>query len=193
MATKEHKSICPQSTTEWRNWLEENHKTEEGVWLIYYKKSTQKPTLSWSEAVDEALCFGWIDSVKKPIDTEKFMQFFSKRKANSMWSKINKDKVKQLTKEQKMTKAGFEIIEKAKQNGMWTLLDEVEKLIIPKDLQQAFDETPLALSYFLNLNKTEKKGILTWVVMAKKQETRQKRISEIVFCAANNCKPKHFG
>lgn len=193
MSKKEHHKIIPGNTKEWREWLTQNHIKEDGVWLIYYKKNAAKPTISWSEAVDEALCFGWIDSVKKPIDKEKFMQFFSKRKANSLWSKINKEKVTKLTQAKKMTPAGFEIIEKAKQNGMWTLLDEVEELIIPKDLQQAFDATPKALNYFLSLSKSVKKGMLTWVVVAKRPETRQNRINEIVSCAANNKKPKHFG
>lgn len=114
------------------------------------------------------------------------MQFFSKRKANSLWSKINKEKVSKLTQARKMTPAGFEIIEKAKQNGMWTLLDEVEELIIPKDLQQAFDAKPKALNYFLSLSKSVKKGMLTWIVVAKREETRQNRINEIVSCATNN-------
>ena len=90
MSKKEHHKIIPGNTKEWREWLTQNHIKEDGVWLIYYKKNAAKPTISWSEAVDEALCFGWIDSVKKPIDEEKFMQFFSKRKANSLWSKINR-------------------------------------------------------------------------------------------------------
>ncbi|MCB0538319.1 MAG: YdeI/OmpD-associated family protein [Bacteroidetes bacterium] len=193
MSKKEHHKIIPGNTKEWREWLTQNHIKEDGVWLIYYKKNADKPTISWSEAVDEALCFGWIDSVKKPIDEEKFMQFFSKRKANSLWSKINKEKVSKLTQARKMTPAGFEIIEKAKQNGMWTLLDEVEELIIPKDLQQAFDAKPKALNYFLSLSKSVKKGMLTWIVVAKREETRQNRINEIVSCATNNKKPKHFG
>ena len=193
MSKKEHYKITPSNTKEWREWLTKNHVKEDGVWLIYYKKNADKPTISWSEAVDEALCFGWIDSVKKPIDEERFMQFFSKRKANSLWSKINKEKVSKLTQAKKMTPAGFEIIEKAKQNGMWTLLDEVEELIIPKDLKQAFDATPKALNYFLSLSKSIKKGMLTLVVVAKRPETRQNRINEFVSCAANNKKPKLFG
>ncbi len=192
MSKKEHYKITPSNTQEWREWLTKNHVKEDGVWLIYYKKNADKPTISWSEAVDEALCFGWIDSVKKPIDEERFMQFFSKRKANSLWSKINKEKVSKLTQAKKMTPAGFEIIEKAKQNGMWTLLDEVEELIIPKDLKQAFDATPKALNYFLSLSKSIKKGMLTLVVVAKRPETRQNRINEFVSCAANNKKPKLF-
>ncbi|WP_440135016.1 YdeI/OmpD-associated family protein, partial [Chitinophaga sancti] len=90
-------TFCPANRQEWRQWLQENHENAASVWLVYYKKKANRATLSWSEAVDEALCFGWIDSTARPIDEEKFMQFFTKRKAGSAWSKINKEKVKRLT------------------------------------------------------------------------------------------------
>ena len=92
MQEKEIPTFCPASSQEWRQWLEENHRSAESIWLVYYKKKADKPTITWSEAVDQALCFGWIDSTAKPIDEEKYMQFFSKRKPNSVWSKINKKK-----------------------------------------------------------------------------------------------------
>jgi len=111
----------PKSRHEWREWLQNNHAIKQSVWLIYYKKKSNIPTVIYSEAVDEALCFGWIDSKAKPLDEEKFMQFFSKRKPNSVWSKVNKEKIDRLTREGLMTKAGFETVEKAKQNGSWTI------------------------------------------------------------------------
>src|SRR5690606_6914303 len=106
----------------------------------YYKKKSIFPSLSWSEAVDEALCFGWIDSTKKTIDDFSFMQFFSKRKPKSNWSKINKEKVQQLIDSKRMTIAGYESVEAAKQNGSWTILDEVEELLIPNDLECALEK-----------------------------------------------------
>lgn len=110
-------TICPSSRQEWRAWLKENHDSKQAVWLIQYKKNTNVPSISWSEAVDEALCFGWIDSTRKSIDKEKFIQFFSRRKSRSNWSKINKAKVAQLIEQGLMEKAGFQSIEVSKENG----------------------------------------------------------------------------
>jgi uncharacterized protein YdeI (YjbR/CyaY-like superfamily) len=147
----------------------------------------------YSEAVDEALCFGWIDSKVKPLDEQSFMQFFSRRKEKSVWSKVNKEKIERLTREGLMTKAGFEIIEKAKQNGSWTILDEAEALIIPADLEEEFQKRANAKEYFLSLSRSDKRNILQWLVLAKRQETREKRITEIVELADKKQKPKQFG
>lgn len=190
---KEIEIFYPKSRQEWREWLQDNHAKKESIWLIYYKKKSNVPTISYSEAVDEALCFGWIDSKSKPIDEKKFMQFFSKRKEKSVWSKVNKDKIQRLTKERLMTKAGFDIIEKAKQNGSWTILDQAEALTIPADLEQEFEKRPNAKSYFLSLSRSDIRNILQWLVLAKRQETRAKRINEIVGLAEKKLKPKQFG
>jgi uncharacterized protein YdeI (YjbR/CyaY-like superfamily) len=120
------------------------------------------------------------------------MQFFCKRKPNSAWSKINKEKVKRLIEEGLMTKAGLETIETAKQNGSWTILDDVEELIIPKDLEKAFNTQAGSKDYFLSLTRSIKKMILQWIVLAKRPETRQKRINEIAELAAQKLKPKQF-
>jgi uncharacterized protein YdeI (YjbR/CyaY-like superfamily) len=133
MHKKEEETFCPKSKTDWRKWLEINHQSAQYIWLVYYKSSTKVASLSWSEAVDEALCFGWIDSTKKTIDEERYMQYFSRRKPHSNWSKINKEKVIILAQNNLITKAGFNAIEIAKQNGSWTILDEVEALVIPND------------------------------------------------------------
>ncbi len=192
MSKKEIETFCPTSQADWRRWLQENHDSKQSVWLIFYKKKAQRPTISWSQSVDEALCFGWIDSTKKSIDDEKFMQFFSRRKPNSTWSKINKEKVQQLIKKGWMTKAGLDSIEVAKQNGSWTILDAVEALIIPEDLEKAFDIHPDSKEFFLSLSKSVKKSILQWIVLAKRSETRQRRINEVAKLAAKRMKPKPF-
>lgn len=184
--------FCPKSQADWRRWLQKNHQSQNAVWLIYYKKKSPGHNLTWSEAVDEALCFGWIDSLKKTLDEDRAIQFFSKRKPNSGWSKINKAKIEQLIKDDKMAPAGFECIEKAKQNGSWFLLDTVEALIIPKDLLQAFKIYPGAKAYFTGLSKSQQKIILHWVVTAKRPETRAKRIDEIASLAGQQLKPKQF-
>lgn len=182
----------PASLSEWREWLIANHLSEQSVWLVFHTKSSGKPSITWSEAVDEALCFGWIDSKKIKIDDTTSHQFFSKRKPKSTWSKINKEKVQRLIADQLMTEAGYKSIEIAKQNGSWIILDAVEALIIPEDLESAFSEHPGSKAYFLSLSKTIKKMMLQWIVFAKRPETRQKRIKEIAVLAEQKKKPKSF-
>jgi uncharacterized protein YdeI (YjbR/CyaY-like superfamily) len=185
-------TFYPASKQQWREWLQKHHQTKQSVWLICYKKASGMPTLSWSDAVDEALCFGWIDSTRRPIDGENFMQFFGKRKSNGTWSKINKEKVQRLAAEGLMAKAGIKSIEEAKQNGSWTILDDVEELIIPDDLEAEFSKLIGSKDFFLSLSKSVKKQILYRVVAAKRPETRQKRITEIAELAAQKLKPKLF-
>jgi len=189
---KKIETFYPKSRQEWREWLQKNHDKKQSVWLVYCKKKSNIPTVIYSEAVDEALCFGWIDSKSKPIDNEKFIQFFSRRKENSVWSKVNKEKFERLTRDGLMTEAGFEIVEKAKQNGSWTILDEAEAIIIPADLETEFQKRPNAKEYFLSLSRSDKRNILQWLVLAKRQETREKRITEIAELADKNQKPKQF-
>ncbi|MDR2285371.1 MAG: YdeI/OmpD-associated family protein [Sphingobacterium sp.] len=176
---KEVETYYPQSPEDWRQWLEENHLSKQSIWLVYYTKKSNIPSISWREAVDEALCFGWIDSTTKKVDDSSFIQYFSKRKPKSIWSKINKEIVQSLIDAHRMTKAGFESIEIAKQNGSWTILDQVEELIIPADLEIAFNKHTGSKDYFLSLSKSTRKIILSWIVLAKRQETREKRINEV--------------
>jgi uncharacterized protein YdeI (YjbR/CyaY-like superfamily) len=182
----------PTSQTEWRKWLHEHHRSKQSVWLVYYNKASAKPSISWSDAVDVALCFGWIDSKKVSIDKEQSHQFFSKRKAKSTWSKINKDKVERLIANGLMTEAGLQCIATAQHNGSWTILDNVEALEIPKDLEAAFASKPGSNAFFLSLSKSTRKAILQWLVLAKRPETRQKRIAEIAELAAQKLKPKQI-
>ena len=192
MDEKQLQTFCPANRQEWRLWLKENHSLQQSVWLVYYKKKSGKPTLTWSEAVDEALCFGWIDSTARPIDDDTFMQFFCKRKPNSVWSKINKGKVQRLMEEGLMADAGYKSIDTAKQNGSWTILDDVEEVKIPKDLAKAFNSHPGAKKYFLSLSRSVRKNILQWLVLARRSETRQNRVNEIAERAAQKLKPKQF-
>ncbi|CAH0310567.1 MULTISPECIES: YdeI family protein [unclassified Pedobacter] len=189
---KDIETFCPVNIKEWRDWLATNHELKSSVWLVYGKKGSGLPSITWSEAVDEALCFGWIDSIKKPIDKERFMQFFCKRKPKSIWSKINKEKVKRLLAQKLIAKAGLEAIKKAKQNGAWTVLDAVETLKIPKDLALEFKNSKNAKIFFLGLSKSAKKAILQWIVLAKRAETRQNRILELVKSSSEKVLPKQF-
>ena len=189
---KDVEDYCPNDKQNWRNWLELNHQKKEAVWLIFYKKKSPNYNLSWSDSVDEALCFGWIDSVKKTIDTEKYKQYFSKRKVKSNWSKVNKDKVASFIEQGLMQEEGYKSIEIAKQNGSWRILDKVEALVIPEDLKREFANYKGSMQYFESLSKSVKKILLYWVVSAKRKETRQKRILEVVENAGKNFKPKQF-
>ena len=192
MQQTDKETFYPTSQKDWREWLQENHNSKQSIWLICYKKQANKPTINWSDAVDEALCFGWIDSTRKSIGDDAFIQFFTKRKPNSVWSKINKAKIERLIQDGLMQSAGYEIIEKAKKNGSWIILDEVEELTIPEDLEKEFKANPCSKDFFMSLSKSVKKGILQWIVLAKRPETRKNRIKEIAILAAQNLKPKQF-
>ena len=189
---KDVEEYCPDDKQDWRKWLELNHKNEAAIWLIFYKKKSPQYNLNWSESVDEALCFGWIDSVKKTIDNEKYKQYFSKRKEKSNWSKINKDKVKSLIEQGLMKEEGYKSIEIAKENDSWTILDDVEALVIPEDLKEEFANHKGSIEYFESLSKSAKKILLYWIISAKRKETRQKRVLEIAENACENLKPKQF-
>jgi uncharacterized protein YdeI (YjbR/CyaY-like superfamily) len=186
------KTFYPKTNEAWRKWLEKNHTKENCIWVIYYKKISSQPRVNYSDAVDIALCYGWIDSRQKPIDEEKYMQFFCKRKPKSVWSRVNKAKVERLIAEGKMTQAGFESIETAKQNGSWTILDDAENLVIPKALEKGFKKYKNAKTNFLNLSRSDKRNILQWLTLAKRAETIQKRVDEIASLAEQGLKPKQF-
>ena len=189
MEKEDIKIFYPASLTAWRSWLELNHQSEQSVWLVFYTKSSGVPTLTWSEAVDVALCFGWIDSKKVKAGPNSAHQLFTRRKAKSTWSKINKAKVAELIDKDLMTEAGHRSIEIAKQNGSWNLLNEVEELIIPKDLAEALQRNPDAYDFFLGLSKSTRKAILQRLVLLKREETRTKRIIDIVECASQKKRP----
>jgi len=193
MPESEIEIFYPASQKAWRKWLQKNHDSKQSVWLVFYNKTSAKPTISWSEAVDEALCFGWIDSKKISINAACSHQFFSRRKAGSTWSKINKNKIERLVAGGSMAAAGLLAVELAKQNGSWTILDDVEELKIPKDLATAFKNHKGSKDYFLSLSRSVKKMILQWIVLAKRPETRDKRIKEVAALAGQKLKPKHIG
>ncbi len=192
MEIEELDTFCPTSKDHWRQWLSENHLEKQFIWMVCYRQKANVPTISWSDAVDEALCFGWIDSTRKTLDDERFIQYFTKRKPKSNWSKVNKEKVERLIEHGLMTPAGLKCIEIAKENGSWTILDTVEEQLVPADLELAFENNVGSKAYFESLSKSVRKMILYWVVSAKRPETRQKRIEEIAELAAQGKKPKHI-
>ncbi|WP_373511335.1 YdeI family protein [Persicitalea sp.] len=175
-----------RSAAEWRAWLAENHATAQSVWLIIYKKASDIPSVYYPEAVDEALCFGWIDSKGNKRNAESYFQFFSKRNPKSNWSGVNKRKIKKLLKENRMAHAGLEMVEIAKKSGTWDALNDVENGIVPEDLMNAFEKYPQAAKHFDAFPKSVKRGILEWIFNAKRPATRQKRIEETAALAAEN-------
>jgi uncharacterized protein YdeI (YjbR/CyaY-like superfamily) len=177
---------------EWRAWLAEHHASATGVWLIYYKKESGKPRVAYADAVEEALCFGWIDSRPNALDDERYMQLFSPRKPKSPWSKLNKERVERLIAQGMMTSAGMEKIELAKRNGTWGQYDAIEDLTMPDDLATALAANPEAQRNFDAFPPSSKKNIFWWIISARRPETRQKRVEETTQLAAKNLTANHY-
>ena len=182
----EKPEIYFKNDVEWRNWLSENHHISMGVYLIFYKVNHENESMRWEEAVKVALCFGWIDSTVKSLGDGKRRQYFCKRNPKSVWSALNKRYVKELIAQNLMHENGLNIIKKGKENGSWTALDDVEKGIIPEDLQNEFNKNKLAFKNYQNFAPSYRKGYLYWLNQAKRDATRQNRITEIIrFCNEN--------
>lgn len=177
-----------QNDLEWRQWLSENYDSSEGIYLIFYKIETKIPSMRWEEAVKVALCYGWIDSTVKSLVDGKRRQYFCPRKPKSVWSALNKRYIKELTKAKLMHKSGLKSIKIAKENGSWTALDDVEKGIIPDDLQKAFDANKTAFENYQNFAPSYRKSYLYWLNQAKRQTTRENRIAKIVELCGKNIK-----
>lgn len=192
MATPPPNSVHPKSRAEWRKWLEENQARKEGIWLISYKKDTGKPRFDYDESVEEALCFGWVDSKPAKLDEERSMLWFAPRKPKTNWSKLNKDRVEKMIKAGLMAPAGLAKVEAAKKDGSWNALDGVEALEIPPDLARALSKNKTAKEYFETFPRSVKRGILEWILNAKRPETREKRIEETVTLAEKNVRANQW-
>ena len=188
MEDKEHHYF--KNSTEWRKWLHENHHVSKGVYLIFYKVSSTAESMRWEEAVQVAICYGWIDSTVKRIDSESRKQVFSPRKDKSVWSKLNKTYIEKLIENKLMHESGLAKIAIAKQNGSWASLDEVENLLIPDDLKLAFEENLQAFKNYNSFSPSYKKSYLYWLNQAKRAETRQNRIIEIIKLCSQNIKSR---
>lgn len=184
----ELKSFHPADRREWRDWLKGNHDKSFSVWFVYYKKASGKPRVTYDEAVEEALCFGWIDSLPKKLDEARSLLLFTPRKPRSGWSKLNKQRIEKLVGQGLMTEAGQAKIDAAKNDGSWNKLDAIENLEMPKDLEKALQANEVANKNFDAFSSSVKKGIFTWIESAKRIETKQKRIDETVELAARNKK-----
>ncbi len=182
-----NKGILFKTRSDWRSWLKNNHDKEIVVWLIYYKKHVNKKSVVQPEAVEEALCFGWIDSIIKRIDEERYMQKFTPRNENSIWSDTNKKRVAMLLENGKMAEAGMKKINAAKQNGFWDkvyIASGINK--IPMELEIALSENKIARSNFNKLAPSYKRQYMQWIGTAKKEETRKKRCDKAIQLLIND-------
>jgi uncharacterized protein YdeI (YjbR/CyaY-like superfamily) len=174
----------PANRGEWRTWLTRNGDSATSVWLAIGEKGNTVTTLNYEQAIEEALCFGWIDSTVRKLDDARYKQLFSRRKPGSTWSRINKERVARLEAEGKIAQAGLAAVELAKQNGSWNMLDQVESLIVPDDLARALASNPTALENFEAFAPSARKMFLYWIANVKRAEKRAERIAETVRRAA---------
>lgn len=197
MPAPEYKTTHPKTRKQWRDWLGKNHQTSPGVWFTYYKKESGKPRVHYAEAVEEALCFGWIDSLPRKLDEERTMLKFTPRKPKSVWSQLNKTRIEKLIKEKQMMPAGLNAMELAKQNGSWDTLTATDKAAenneLPADLDKALSKKSKAKENFLNFSVSVRRQFLYWIDSAKRPETRKERIKQTVLMAAANKKPGATG
>ncbi len=181
---EEVEQVHLETRAAWRAWLAENHATARGVQLVSWRSGTGRPAVGYVESVCEALCFGWVDSVARRLDDERSTQYFSPRKPRSGWARTNKVRVQQLRAAGLMTEAGERAIADAVANGSWTLLDDVEDGIEPKDLQAALDAMPQARRSWDGFPPSARKAMLQWLVLARTARTREQRLAAVVEGAA---------
>ncbi|HNR55264.1 MAG TPA: YdeI/OmpD-associated family protein [Flavobacteriales bacterium] len=169
---------------QWRAWLKMHHTRTTGVWLVYWKKEHAGRHVGYAALVEEALCFGWIDSTARALDADRSMLHLCPRKPKSVWSKVNKERVERLIRSRRMARAGLRAIETAKANGSWNALDAVEALHIPEDLERAFKRNRTARKHFDAFPPSARKFILHHITSAKTKSTRDARIAKVVAKAA---------
>ena len=173
------KQLYLKTRDEWRKWLAKHHKTERELWLVFFKKETGKPSIEYDASVEEALCFGWVDSIIKKIDDKKYARKFTPRKSGSLWSDSNKKRVKKMIAEGRMTAFGLARIEEARQNGLWYKSARPNiSFEIPEEFEHALQQNKKAQEFFAQLAPTYQKQYIGWIVVAKRQETKEKRIKE---------------
>ena len=192
----EEKQTVPEfharDRNEWRKWLDDNHLLLASVWLVIYKKGSGISSVNYEEAVEEALCYGWIDSKPQKRDDECFLLTFTRRKPKSVWSALNKKRIEKLMLAKKMKPAGLAAIEIAKQNGSWTSIDKVEAMEMPEELTKALSRNKKAKEYFDKFPPSARKGIYQWIATAKTDETKNKRVIETVSLAEKNIRANQW-
>ncbi len=189
IATENFEQVEISSAEELRNWLRQNHTQKESVWLVTYKKSVPEKYVSTDQVLDELLCFGWIDGIRRKLDEQKTMQLISPRRKEH-WAKSYKDRASELIKAGKMQDAGYKSIESSKQQGLWDFMDDVDQLMVPNDLQEALNKVANAAEFFYAINPSSKRFVLRWLKLAKTEKTRTARITQLVELSAKGEKLK---
>ena len=184
--------VYAQTRKDWRLWLEANHLKISQIWLVLHKKSSPMPSVNYEESVEEALCFGWIDSKPQKRDENCYLLFFSRRKPKSVWSASNKKRIKKLSEAGLMKPAGIAAVETAKANGSWTSIDNVEAMIMPEELEYVLNTNSTARLFFDAFPASAKKGIYQWIASAKTDTTRTKRVLETVGLAEKNIRANQW-
>ena len=184
--------VGPFDRAGWRAWLIEHHGTSSGTYLAQWRRATGRTSVPYAEAVEEALCVGWVDATQRTLDEERTIQWYAPRKPRSGWARSNKERVERLSAAGLMLPAGLAAVEEAKRRGTWTMLDEVEDLVVPDDLAAAFDAHPPARTHWDAFSKSARRAILEWIRQAKRPETRSKRIDEAATLAARNEKANQW-
>jgi uncharacterized protein YdeI (YjbR/CyaY-like superfamily) len=175
------KQVYVKTRKEWRDWLNQNHDKSSGVWLVFYKKHKGQDTLEYDDAVEEALCFGWIDSIIKKIDDEKYVRKLTPRKADSRWSDLNKKRITKLEKKGLLTEAGNRKAREAKASGLWDKPDRPQiSSSIPRELESALAKNKKAKIFFDQLAPSHQKRFIGWISAAKRQETKERRLREAI-------------
>lgn len=170
----------PADLAAWRRWLSAHHDTERGVWVVSWRKASGCEPVPYADLVEEAICFGWIDSTVNTLDDERGLQLMTPRKPKSGWTRVNRRRVEDLEAQGRMTDAGRRAVEVAKSNGWWTIYDSVEDLVEPDDLREALDASPPARTAWDAFPPSARKQMLWWLVTAGKPETRTRRLTQIV-------------
>ncbi len=189
---QDQEQIQIESRADWRAWLTRNHSREEGVWVVTYKKHTGDRYVPQKDLVEEAICFGWIDSLPRKLDADRTMLWIAPRQAGSGWSRVNKEIVERMIASGRMTEHGLAKIAAAKQDGSWSKLDSIENLEIPDDLDREFDSYSAARENFENFPRSVKRGILEWIANAKQPATRRKRVEETARLAQENIRANQW-
>ena len=189
---QDQEQIQVESRAEWRAWLTRNHVREEGVWVVTYKKHTGDRYVPQKDLVEEAICFGWIDSLPRKLDEDRTMLWIAPRQKGSGWSRVNKEIVERMIASGRMTEHGLAKIEAAKQDGSWSKLDAIENLEIPDDLDAEFDAYDAARENFENFPRSVKRGILEWIANARRPATRRKRVEETARLAQENIRANQW-
>ena len=185
----DHPRVQPKSRTAWRAWLEKHHGSSSGVWLVFAKKHSGLPTVAYNDAVEEALCFGWIDGLMNPIDDTFYKQLFTPRQPKSRWAASNKARVEKMMAAGLMTDAGMAAIERAKKTGTWSAFDAVDAMTLPDDFKRALKAVPAAKKGYDGYTPGVKKQCLYYLNDAKRPETRARRIGIIIDAAREGRKP----